>query len=137
LSIKRTIYTRTGEEYKQAAFKQTDSCVVELEIQCDGNMENIIVADLLPAGFEIENPRLDPDSLPGGKFKGAAQASNVDIRDDRLLLAFTKLESGTHHFYYAVRAVTRGSYQYPAVRAECMYDPGIASRSGVGAIKVE
>jgi len=104
---------------------------------CDNLSKNVIVADLLPAGFEIENPRLDADVLAGQKLEGAATPAYLEIRDDRLVVAFDALEAGTHHFYYLVRAVTPGSFQYPPVHAECMYDPAVRGASLPGSVEIK
>jgi uncharacterized protein YfaS (alpha-2-macroglobulin family) len=46
------------------------------------------------------------------------------------------LKRGTHKFYYIVRAVTPGTYQYPAVEAECMYDASVHGRGQAGTVEV-
>ena len=137
LSIKRSLRTQDGKPYTETTFAQPDSFVVDLAIGCARELKNIVVADLLPAGFEIENSRLDPDHLPSPAFKGAVHPAYLDMRDDRLLLALEALKSGEHHFYYVVRAVTPGSYQYPAAQAECMYDSTVRARSDASEIAVE
>jgi uncharacterized protein YfaS (alpha-2-macroglobulin family) len=39
-------------------------------------------------------------------------------------------------FYYAVRAVTAGVFQYPPVVAEAMYDGNYYSASGGGRVRI-
>ncbi|MCP4639153.1 MAG: hypothetical protein GY851_01900 [bacterium] len=113
-----------------------ESYVIGLTLDCKNTVKNVVVADLLPAGFEIENPRLDVSATPGNAFKDPATPSYVDIRDDRLVLAFDHLKRGQHRFYYVVRAVTPGTYQYPAVEAECMYDATVRGASAVSTMRV-
>jgi len=137
LLVERTLRTQDGEPYTETTFTQPNSYVVDLRIRCAREFKNIVVADLLPAGFEIENSRLEPDHLPSPAFEGAVHPAYLDMRDDRLLLAFDALKDGEHHFYYVVRAVTPGSYQYPAAQAERMYDGTIRARSSAAQIIVE
>ncbi|MCL4694625.1 MAG: hypothetical protein KJ060_19200, partial [Candidatus Hydrogenedentes bacterium] len=78
----------------------------------------------------------EPDAIPTGPFDGAATPSHLEIRDDRLVVAFDELDRGTHKFYYIARAVTPGTYQYPAVEAECMYDASVHGRGESGTVEV-
>ena len=98
---------------------------VELEALNGRPLDNVIVVDMLPAGFEIENPRLRTSGFL--KFTPASDMAleYQDIRDDRILL-FTGGFSGKVTFSYAVRAVTPGKYTIPNIFAEAMYDPDIS-----------
>ena len=63
---------------------------------------------MLPAGFEIENPRTK--DLPGMDWiKNEDSPTALDARDDRLNL-FVDLHSMRQVYYYAVRAVSPGIY---------------------------
>jgi len=61
----------------------------------------------------------------------------MDIRDDRMLL-YTSFRGGRRQqlFYYAVRAVTPGTFVLPPVNAEAMYDANYSSTSGQGRVRV-
>jgi len=174
MSIGRTFRDNTGAAYTGTVFPHGESYVVDLTISCNQNTKNVIVADLLPAGFEIENPRLDANVLAArGKGEvvaeetppeeqeqeesgeeseyedtyerprktktagGAITPEYLELRDDRLVAAFTELPQGTHHYYYVVRAVTAGSFHYPGIHAECMYDPMIQASSAPSAIEIK
>lgn len=136
LTVGRWYMTSQGVPYAEKVYKQTDSYVVDLAIACNRELRNVVLVDLLPAGFEIENPRLDTSTLPGKISEKGVTASYLDVRDDRLVIAFDQLGPGTHHFFYVVRAVTPGMYQQPAVEAECMYDATVRARTGAGMIQV-
>jgi hypothetical protein len=137
VAVERAFHTSLGEQVKGDAFAHTGSFIVALQIECEADVENLIVADLLPAGFEVENPRLNPDAVPSMKLGRADAPTHLELRDDRLVLAFDSLARGKHRFYYIVNAVTPGQYQYPAVTAECMYDPSVAGASAAGTIEVK
>jgi len=114
----------------------------------DKSLENVIVADLLPAGLEIENPRLESRADVPWIEEQDWMSDYMDIRDDRMLL-FLSLpgqprgpavgrRSGRKErtFYYALRAVTVGEFTLPPITAECMYDPSYTSVASSGVITV-
>ncbi|MCC6488370.1 MAG: hypothetical protein IT364_12810 [Candidatus Hydrogenedentes bacterium] len=136
ITVTRSMYTSKGEAFDGAAYRQSDSYVIGFKLNCEQDVKNLVVADLIPAGFEIENPRLESDAIPTGPFGDAVTPSFLEIRDDRLVAAFDALERGVHEFFYVVRAVTPGTYQYPAVEAECMYDASVHGRGEAGTVEV-
>lgn len=119
-----------------AGLKQGENYLVTVELTCDQTFENLIMADLLPGGLEIENPRLDGGALAAWKKSDGVIPSFLEMRDDRLVAAFDRLERGTHKFYYAVRAVTPGTFQHPGGNAECMYDVQYNGRTAAGAVTI-
>ncbi len=137
ISTGRRYFTNRAVVQDSKRFKHGDDYVVCLDISCDQSLKNVVVVDLLPAGFEIMNPRLDAASLPGMNVVSPIIAPTyTDIRDDRIILAFNDLPGGTRHYCYAVRAITPGNYQVPAVHAECMYDPLVQGSSAPETIEV-
>jgi hypothetical protein len=63
--------------------------------------------------------------------------SHLEVRDDRLVVAFDTLAPGKYRFHYVVRAVTPGSFTWPSVEAECMYDPAVRGRNVPSSINVK
>ena len=94
-----------------------------------GSLRGVVAVMPLPAGFEIENPRLT------GTSEENAEGVRAEIRDDRLILFIEELRKPLK-WHYSLRAVTEGTFASPQVYAECMYDPGISSISGGGTITV-
>ncbi|MDQ1258127.1 MAG: alpha-2-macroglobulin, partial [Candidatus Hydrogenedentes bacterium] len=129
LTLTRTISSPENTPMNDGVFDQSRSYVVHLTFGTAQDMKNVIVADLLPAGFEIENPRLEADALPALDFSNTVQPTYLDVRDDRLILAFETLGVGQFHFYYVVRAITPGQFSYPPAEAECMYDGAVRART--------
>jgi len=136
IKLRRVYRDEANQTQEGEQFTHGYSYLAHLTLELSETMDNVIVADLLPAGLEIENPRLDADVLAGYKIDGAATPAYLEIRDDRLVVAFDRLARGTHHFYYLVRAVTPGQFQQPPVHAECMYLPSLHGRSGAGQVEV-
>ncbi|MBI1319387.1 MAG: hypothetical protein GC168_10645 [Candidatus Hydrogenedens sp.] len=136
LALQRSIATLDGTAVADGRVKQGESYLVTLELTGPVGLENVVIADLLPAGFEIENPRLDAEVLALAGADNMAQPNYLDIRDDRLIIAFDRLPGHTTRYGYVVRAVTPGSYTHPASSAECMYDAAYRATTAAGRIEV-
>ncbi len=90
---------------------------VVLGIKPSMTINNLALNYLLPAGFELENPRLDDGIEASENSYGVVN----DIRDDRLILFFDRLEA-ERSYGFKMRAVTRGTFKVPQVSAFGMYD---------------
>jgi uncharacterized protein YfaS (alpha-2-macroglobulin family) len=137
ITVRREFLDRYGNNINLNQVKQGELLVARIKIDNNqGWLENLAVVDMLPAGFEIENPRLGKDaSFPW--TNNAVAPEYMDIRDDRIMLFVNLAESGTYNFYYTVRAVTCGEFVLPSIKAECMYEPEISSYSSSGQVRVE
>jgi uncharacterized protein YfaS (alpha-2-macroglobulin family) len=92
--------------------------LVTLTLTPGTSVNDLAVSYLLPAGLEIENPRLK------GNEERETAGVRFDVRDDRLLLFIDRLSQETE-YRFEVRAVTRGSFAVPPLSAEGMYNPEI------------
>lgn len=138
MQIRRYFYSyKTGRLIPDRRFYQGELIVCKIELTgYDRNAENIVITDLIPAGVEIENPRLNPATELKWIPKNPMNIQYMDIRDDRLLL-FTNLNRNqTNEFYYLLRVVNQGTYQLPVIGAEAMYDQEYHSYNGAGVVKV-
>ncbi|MFO7535902.1 MAG: alpha-2-macroglobulin [Kiritimatiellia bacterium] len=141
LRIRRTFRNLTrhdGPATNENAIKQGDLLVVTLEV--DGMAEpldNLVIEELLPGGFEIENPNLPGDYaafVPRDEKRLPVRYQT--LRDDRLI-AFTGVVSNGQRLSYLVRVVTPGAYVWPPATASGMYDPAIRSLNGSGRVVIE
>lgn len=117
-------------------FKQNDLIIVKVALEkiFNGAIENIVITDLLPSGFEIENPRTK--ELPGMDWiKDASEPTALDVRDDRIHF-FVDANSSRQVYYYAVRAVSLGKFRQEPVSADAMYNGEIHSYNGAGIVNV-
>ncbi len=135
MKVRRSFLDREGKAVDLKTIKQGDALIVDLSIEGAGGIKNIVLEDLLPAGFEIENPRLKNSQHLDIDPADLIDPVHLDIRDDRLVL-FLDVDKDTVHYRYIVRAVTKGDFILPAVKAEAMYDPSIVSVSGQGRVEV-
>ncbi|MEL7145443.1 MAG: alpha-2-macroglobulin family protein, partial [Bacteroidota bacterium] len=138
LKVRRAFYDRNGSRIYDNNFKQNDLVVVMLTISTNKGeyVENVAMTDILPAGFEIENPRIT--EVPGTEWAAnkAARPDHADIRDDRITF-FLKAARSERKYFYVVRAVSKGKFQLGPVGADAMYDGEYHSYNGGGAIVVE
>lgn len=137
LKLQRRILGLDGKPVNLARVTGGDVLVVELRVDTmDQEIDNLVVEDLLPAGFEIESPNLKTSEvLPDLGGKEGLPVRHHEMRDDRMLVFLNKYRgSGTYH--YLVRAVSAGTYVLPAAAASCMYNPGIYSRTDSGNITI-
>jgi hypothetical protein len=136
VKVRRQFYDRAGREITGNSFKQNDLVIIgiTLEKAYSNTIENIVITDLLPAGFEIENPRTK--ELPGMDWiKDAAEPTALDVRDDRIHF-FVDATRDKQKYFYAVRAVSLGQFKQGPVSADAMYNGEIHSYHGAGNIKV-
>lgn len=137
IKVRKQFYDRYGRLINNNTFKQNDLIIVgiTLENAYNTSVDNIVITDLLPAGFEIENPRTK--ELPGMEWiKDVSTPQALDARDDRINL-FVNLYYKKQIYYYAVRAVSPGTYKMGPVSADAMYNGEYHSYNGAGIIKVQ
>ncbi|HEY0432644.1 MAG TPA: hypothetical protein VGC95_02155, partial [Chitinophagaceae bacterium] len=111
IRVRKKFFDRYGNVITGTGFKQNDLIIVGITLENAYNTEvdNIVITDLLPAGFEIENPRTK--DIPGMDWiKNASEPTALDVRDDRIHF-FVDLYSRPQTYYYAVRAVSPGNYK--------------------------
>ncbi len=165
-TIERTYYTLDGKKVDLASatggvaeLKQNDRLVVVLKVQSPDTGGRILVVDRLPAGLEIENPRLvdSGDIKTLDWLKTTVKPEHTDFRDDRFVAGFDFFGSGDRRrgrrnadsdeesrepvssatVAYLVRAVTPGSFVHPAATVEDMYRPDRFARTASGRLDVK
>ena len=141
LNLQRTWRLADGQTRRLSTAKDTalpvnvkrgDRIVVELVVEAEEGLQNLVLVDLLPGGFEIENPRFNPAEIPDGRPPAEDQAAEkiplstsarLELREDRLVLIEPWVEPGARKYLYTLRAVTPGQYALPGAAAEGMYEP--------------
>lgn len=137
LKVRKAFFDRNGNPLTSLEFAQNDLIVVRLMLQTTDNLdkvENVVVTDMLPAGFEIENPRLTRSSGLNW-IKNAAEPEHYDFRDDRVNL-FTTATRKAQAYYYTVRAVSPGRFRMGPVSADAMYNGAYHSYHGADEVVV-
>jgi alpha-2-macroglobulin len=139
--IERSYHTLDGETVDPSKAKQNQRFVVVLKMtEPQPQFGRVIVADYLPSGFEIDNPRLVSSGETGtlAWIVDAAEPVNTEFRDDRFTAAFDRTQGSTPVFTvaYVVRAVSPGRYVLPQAKVEDMYRPDRFGRTATGAIEI-
>ena len=139
--IERRYYTLAGKPADPAKAKQNDRFAVVLRItEPQPQFGRLIVADYLPAGFEIDNPRLVSSGETGtlAWIEDAQEPVNSEFRDDRFSAAFERKSGDPSVFTvaYVVRAVSPGRYVHPQAFVEDMYRPDRFGRTATGTVEV-
>lgn len=170
--ITRSYYTLDGKavDIKSASggasgVKQNDRFVVVVKVEAEQPGGRVMLVDRLPAGLEVENPRLvdsgDVKSLDW--LKTGRKPQHTDFRDDKVVAAFDffggdgarRNRNGDDDddnssddnssakgpvkeatVAYIVRAVTPGSFVHPAATVEDMYKPDRHARTATGRLDV-
>lgn len=138
--ISRAYYTLDGEEANVSEVQQNERYVVVLTVKPKNDIQTrMMVTDLLPAGFEIDNPGLvNSASLGNFDWLPETEAAHLEFRYDRFLAAIDRYPGDMSDvtLAYVVRAVTPGTYEHPAASVEDMYRPDLYARSAAGKMKV-
>jgi uncharacterized protein YfaS (alpha-2-macroglobulin family) len=139
--IERNYFTLDGAAADPSKATQNQRFVVVLKVtEPTPQFGRIIVADYLPSGFEIDNPRLVSSGETGtlSWIQDAREPVHSEFRDDRFSAAFERNARDKPVFAvaYVVRAVSPGRYVLPQAYVEDMYRPDRFGRTGTGSIEI-
>ncbi|UMY18583.1 alpha-2-macroglobulin family protein [Methylobacterium organophilum] len=141
-TVERSLYRLDGTPVDAAKpLRQNDRLVVVLKVtEAKASAGRLLLVDRLPAGLEIDNPKLlDTDALAGLSFaKSDVPPAHTEFRDDRFVAAYNRdtEQSAFFSVAYTVRAVSPGVYVQPAATIEDMYRPDRFGRTGFGTVEV-
>ena len=139
--IERTVYTPDGDPADITTVGQNDRFVVALTVTAEHDAGGrLLVVDPIPAGFEIENPDISASrqhgeprlarGRQGRPHRGAHRPLRRGHRPRRMA-GRRKITVA-----YTVRAVSPGTFVYPAATVEDMYRPEFNARTATGKVEV-
>lgn len=138
-AITRSYYTLDGDPTTLDTIRTGDRLVTVLEVTPFGTGEaRLMVADPLPAGFEIDNPNL----ISGGAMANLewlnleGEVAHSEFRQDRFLTAIDRTNGDAFRLGYIVRAISPGDFHHPAASVEDMYRPSFRARSDTGRVTI-
>ena len=139
--IERETFTLDGDPVDAKSVKQNTRLAVVLKItEAQPQFGRVIVADYLPAGFEIDNPHIVSSGDTGtlSWIADAVEPVSSEFRDDRFTAAFERKKGDPAVFTvaYVVRAVAPGKYVRPQASVEDMYRPDRFGRTATESVEV-
>lgn len=139
-TIERSTYNLDGTPVNISEAKQNERYVVVLKATQTNDLDaRVLIQDLLPAGLEIDNPSLvNSAQLSNFEWLGEVEPAHMEFRNDRFVAAFDRSSGDTSDMTlaYVVRAVTPGTYDYPAANIEDMYRPQFSARTATSRMEV-
>lgn len=140
LRIARRVFDMAGRPVDLAGVRHNDLLVVILEGEATTPVDRqILVADPLPAGFEIENVRLANSGQLGNlSWLGELSAvRHAEFREDRFVAAVDLPKAAPKfRLVYLVRAVTPGEFALPGATAEDLQRPTVSGRTAPGRLRI-
>ncbi|MBL8587259.1 MAG: alpha-2-macroglobulin family protein [Methylobacteriaceae bacterium] len=139
--VERSFYRLGGQKLEGQTVKQNERLVVVLKVtESEARYARLLLVDKLPAGLEIDNPKL----VEGGSLEGLdwlkqeVDPAHTEYRDDRFVAAFDRQSRQSAFFSvaYVVRAVAPGRYVLPPAVVEDMYRPERFGRTAFGTFEV-
>lgn len=122
--IARHYFTEAGLPVDPAQVALGTRLVAVLEVLPLGPADGrLLIADPLPAGFEIDNPNLLTSGETGDLawLGETGTADMTEFRQDRFAAAVNASGSDPIRLAYRLRAVTPGRFHHPAASVEDMY----------------
>ncbi|MFO1149629.1 MAG: alpha-2-macroglobulin [Alsobacter sp.] len=140
-AVERSYYKFDGTKVDPSSVKQNDRLVVALKVtESEAKYARLLLVDLLPAGFEIDNPNLvDGNGVEALNWlKRDVEPVATEYRDDRFVAAIDRTSDQPAFFTlaYVVRAVAPGRYVHPPATVEDMYRPERFGRTAFGSVEV-
>jgi len=137
-AIVRNYYTMNGKPTTLEGLKVGTRLITVLEITPFGRGEaRLMVADPLPAGFEIDNPNLMSSGSEALSELGLeTEVAHSEFRQDRFLTAIDRYSNETFRLAYVVRAISPGTFHQPAASVEDMYRPDLTGRTDAGTVTI-
>ncbi|MFM5871463.1 alpha-2-macroglobulin [Aeromonas veronii] len=134
MSVTRSWFNSDGQPFDPAKVKVGDLVVVRLNVSSESAVPDALLVEMVPAGFELENPalgnsikleELSIEGKPAWQSEWNDYLKHQEFRDDRYTAALDLSEGSNQQLVYLMRAVTPGRYQVPPTQVEDMYRPEI------------
>ena len=137
-TVEKRYYDNLGNRIELSNVTAGDYVLVKLDMSSTERLPDALLVDMIPAGFELENPGLAyafdfsevmVDGHKVSRWHESASIKHQEYRDDRYVAAIDMNGYDSTTLFYMMRAVTAGTYQVPSAQLEDMYRPYIRSVS--------
>ena len=116
----------------EGALTSGDHVLLHVKLQNLPPQLSYLAVDIrLPAGLEplsLGMQRRVDAFASGVRRTDVFQHAHLEVRDDRILLFPPQLDGGKAEWWFLVRAVTPGSFTFPAPQAQAMYRPDVVAQ---------
>ncbi|MEB3294447.1 MAG: alpha-2-macroglobulin family protein [Synechococcales bacterium] len=109
---------------------------VGVEVITDHPIDQVIITDPLPAGFEAVDNSFQTSTQYFQAKGDSWEMSFRELRRDRLVAYANHLNAGVYTLHYLVRSVTPGTYQWEGAAAHLKYAPEEFGRSASSSLVV-
>lgn len=132
MSVTRSWFNSDGQRFDPTKVKVGDLVVVRLNVSSESAVPDALLVEMVPAGFELENPalgnsikleELSIEGKPAWQSEWNDYLKHQEFRDDRYTAALDLSAESNQQLVYLMRAVTPGRYQVPPTQVEDMYRP--------------
>ncbi|HET7500138.1 MAG TPA: alpha-2-macroglobulin family protein, partial [Kofleriaceae bacterium] len=120
----------------KTTFQVGDVVHVRLTTALPRDADHLIVSDVLPAGFEAINARL--------QTSGAAAIAQTtewgtyrEIHDDRVDFASEYSSNGSYVHEFQIRAIAAGKFARPPTVAQLMYEPTVNAQTALDVLEIK
>lgn len=139
ISIDRRYY-RPGEDTPITEARVGEVIEVRLTIVVPDSRHYVVIEDWLPAGAEAINPQLQTGQQIGTRPElnrvnplsrgwGWWWFSNIEFRDEKVVMYSTYLPAGTYEYVYTMRPSVPGEYNVIPATGQEFYFPEVYGRS--------
>lgn len=133
-------YTLPDETSSITEARIGDLVQVHLTIIAPNDLHYVVIEDPIPAGTDAVNPDLETSQQIGTQPEVNLQDplsrgwgwwwfSNVDFRDEKVVLYSTYLPAGTYEYVYTIRAGLEGVFNVIPATGQEFYFPDVYGRS--------
>ncbi|WP_158269702.1 alpha-2-macroglobulin [Desulfonatronum sp. SC1] len=141
IEVDRQYYDLQGEPLSLKNLASGDWVLTRIRVRSatGAALPDVLVADFLPAGLELDNPALtgatsfDQVVVEGRQVQDWMQQTRLahqEFRDDRYVAAVALAGRETAELFYLARAVTPGRFTVPPTQVEDMYRPMLRAVGG-------
>lgn len=135
--VSKNIFTMTGKLADLSAVQKGEKFIVRVRFSSTiTRSRQAVLADLLPAGMEVETILTQEDGAQQNGQKGAfswlgqlSAFQTQEMRDDRVVAVADTYRKDQYAIAYIVRAVTAGDFVWPGAVVQDMYRPADQSNT--------
>ncbi|MEO8392350.1 MAG: Ig-like domain-containing protein [Chloroflexota bacterium] len=141
-------YTLPGSDTPITSAQVGDNVQVRLTVIAPNDLHYVVIEAPIPAGADAVNPNLNTSQQIGTKPElnpadplsqgwGWWYFSNIEFRDQKVVLSSSYLPAGTYEYVYTIRAGLAGTFNViPATGSE-FYFPEVYGRSAGSTFTIE